>query len=104
MPTEERVNPQVASRDVEVDGGVTTMADLSMAPKLPEVEVDQITERKPAQHKGVPMVVIRVNEDIEEMSWVAAGRSERYNFQAGHRYRVPVYIAQELENLGKLWH
>lgn len=105
MPTEERVNPQVEVRDVEIDGGVTTMADLSMAPKLPEVEVDQITDTKrPAKSAGTQMVVIRVNQDIEEMSWVASGRSERYNFQAGHRYRVPVYIARELENLGKLWH
>ena len=50
------------------------------------------------------MAVIRVNTDIEEMTYVAGGRRESYTFVVGNRYRVPVYIAQELENTGKLWH
>jgi hypothetical protein len=38
------------------------------------------------------------------MSYVAAGKVESYNFKAGHEYRVPWYIAQELENNGRIWH
>jgi len=69
---------------------------------IPEIEVDAIQGNP--QPQGVPLVVIRVNEAIEEMSYVAGGRRERYSFEAGNQYRVPVYIADELEGLGKIWH
>lgn len=49
-------------------------------------------------------VIIRVNEDIEDMSYVAGGRRESYTFEAGKQYRVPRHIAVELENNGKIWH
>lgn len=100
MPAQKRVNPSNETRNEEVEGGVTVMNDLVNG--IPEVEVDAIQENpKP---NGVPTVVIRVNENIEEMSYVADGRKERYTFEAGNRYRVPVYIAAELEGLGKVWH
>jgi hypothetical protein len=97
------VNPQVEVRDEDVEGGVTVMSDLVTGPKLPEVEVDRI-EEPPTAAQGVPMVVIRVNETVEDMSFVQGGRAERYSFEAGTRYRVPIYIARELENIGKIWH
>ena len=101
MAVEKRVSPSNEVRNEEVEGGVTVMSDL-LGGGLPEVEVDSISE-SPA-NQGVPTTVIRVNEAIEDMSHVAGGRIERYTFEAGNRYRVPVYIAQELEALGKLWH
>ena len=99
--TDKRVKPQNDTRDEATEGVVTTMSDI-LGGKLPEVEVDPIQER-PTQ-SGVPMAIIRVNQDIEDMSYVAGGRAERYTFQTGNRYRVPVYIARELEALGKIWH
>lgn len=104
MPAEKRVNPQSEARNVEAEGEVTTLDDLSGgAPAIQEVEVDPITPVAP-QPQGVPMTIIRVNEDIEEMTWSANNRMESYSFQAGNRYKVPVYIAHELEAVGKLWH
>lgn len=97
-----RVSPQNAARDTDAEGGVTVMSDL-MGGQLPEVEVDAIAEA-PKPSGGVPMVVVRLNDSIEDMSYVASGRKERYTFEAGNRYRVPVYIAQELEAMGKIWH
>lgn len=102
MPAEKRVNPQVEVRDEDAEGGITVMNDLVTGPRLPEVEVDRI-QSAPVQ-QGTPMVVIRVNETIEDMSFIQSNRTERYSFEAGTRYRVPVYIAQELENIGKIWH
>jgi len=101
VPAQKRVNPSNETRNEEFEGGVTVMNDLING-GVPEVEVDAIQENSKPQ--GVPTVVIRVNENIEEMSYVADGRKERYTFEAGNRYRVPVYIAAELEGLGKVWH
>lgn len=71
-----------------------------------EIEIDGVTPQvpRPQGPEPQPTVIIRVNQDIEQMTWAAGGRIEEYNFTDGHRYQVPVYIAQELENLGKLWH
>lgn len=54
------------------------------------------------QQRG--MVTVRVNTDIEDMSYVGGGRPERYSFEQGHVYSVPWYIADELEANGKVWH
>jgi hypothetical protein len=99
------VNPQVEVR-YEEEGEVATMKDVVTGPRgpLPEVEVDQINEPSRTQPQGVPMVVIRVNEDVEDMSYVAGNKVEHYTFEAGVRYRVPIWIAYELENIGKIWH
>lgn len=99
---EKRVNPQVDGRDEDQDGSVTVMADVAGG-RLPEVEVDRVM-MNPVPVGGGDMVVIRVSENVEDMSWVAGNRTERYTFEAGTRYRVPIYIAQELEALGKIWH
>jgi hypothetical protein len=76
------------------------MADL-LGGSIPEIEVDPVQSRRLA---GVQTVIIRVNQDVEDMSYVAGGRTERYTFETGNRYRVPVYIARELDALGKIWH
>lgn len=105
MPAQKRVSPQNEARNEEIEGGVTTIADLSGGNPAPiqEVEVDAIEETV-AQPVGTPTVVIRVNETIEDMSYVAEGKVERYTFETGNRYRVPLHIARELEAMGKIWH
>ena len=45
-------------------------------------------------------VIIRVNSDIEEMTF---GVGNHYTFKAGVRYSVPRGLAQYLESLGYLW-
>jgi hypothetical protein len=100
VPAQKRVNPSNDTRDEQLEGGVTVMNDLMGG--IPEVEVDAVREN--SHTLGVPTVVIRVNDNIEDMSYVAGGRRERYTFETGNQYRVPVYIANELESLGKIWH
>lgn len=100
MPAQKRVNPSNENRNDDLEGRVTVMNDLMGG--MNEIEVDSIQSNP--QPQGVPTVVIRVNEDIEDMSYVSGGRRESYTFETGNRYRVPVYIANELEVLGKIWH
>lgn len=104
MPAPKRVSPQNEARNEEVEGEVATLSSVTAEPVIQEVEVDPIISDAPKKSNGVPTVVIRVNENIEEMSYVANGRKERYTFESGNRYRVPIYIAAELEGLGKIWH
>jgi hypothetical protein len=100
-----RVNPQADTRNVEVEGEIGTLDSVMDAtPALAEVEVDSVVDTTRPQQSGPPLVVVRLNRDIEEMSWVAGGGRESYTFTSGNRYRVPVYIAHELEALGALWH
>lgn len=46
-------------------------------------------------------VVIRVNEDIEEMTY---GYGNTYDMKAGGQYQVPKEVAAHLESLGLVWH
>ena len=46
------------------------------------------------------MVVIRTITDIEEMTY---GVGNHYTFKAGVKYRVPVNLANYLEDLGYIW-
>jgi hypothetical protein len=46
------------------------------------------------------MVVIRTITDIEEMTY---GVGNAYTFKAGVKYRVPVGLANYLEQLGYIW-
>ena len=101
MPAPKKVNPQNEERNEEVEGGIGTLSNV-LADDIPEVEVDRVAEAP--QSNGVPTVVVRVNDNVEDMSYVAGGRTERYTFEVGNRYRVPIYIAAELEALGKVWH
>lgn len=101
------VNPQYEERLPE-HGEMTTPSDLGFVPKQrEEIEVDQVLTQSPSHRSGVqrpPMVTIRVNCEIEQMTYAHQGRMESYSFQEGHRYQVPFYIADELEALGKIWH
>ena len=46
------------------------------------------------------MVVIRTITDVEEMTY---GVGNHYTFKAGVKYRVPVGLANYLEQLGYIW-
>lgn len=46
-------------------------------------------------------VIVRVNQDIEQMT-VGAGTS--YDFVVGQKYKVPRHIADHLEEKGLVWH
>jgi hypothetical protein len=93
----QEVNPQQDERS-EDQGVMTSYQDL-VSP--PQVTVDSVTPQGP---QAPDMAVIRVNDNIEEMTYSADGHTEKYEFLVDHRYRVPTYIAQELENVGKLYH
>ena len=70
-----------------------------------EIEVGAPEEIVPEQLRNrVRMIKVRVNEDVEDMSYVGGGRRENYSFKAGHEYMVPWYIANELERNGRVWH
>jgi hypothetical protein len=68
-----------------------------------EITVDAVTPT--AVPMGARTRIIRVNEDIENMTITAGGRPPRiYSFQASHQYQVPIDVAAELDAIGKLWH
>jgi hypothetical protein len=70
-----------------------------------EIEVGAPEEIVPDHLRNrINMIRVRINEDIEEMSYVGGGQRESYSFKMGHEYLVPWYIANELENNGKVWH
>lgn len=103
-PTAEAVNPQVEATPEDAErigtlGAILSQPDPAPAP-LPEVEVGpvDVAPRVPQT------MVIRVNENVDEMSIVAGGRRQQYKFEVGHQYRVPVEVAMELERSGRLYH
>ena len=77
--------------------------------KEAEVQVGEPEDVVPPQvqarnQRDRDTVVIRVNESIEDMSYVAGGVRQSYTFEQGKQYRVPVDVAWELEHNGKIWH
>lgn len=99
MATQQRVNPQQDGRASD-QGDTTTGVSLGMIPG--EIEVGAVQHTAPPQVEGV---VIRVNRDIEDMTYSGGDLPFfRATFNPGRRYRVPVQIATELERIGALWH
>ena len=95
----ERVSPQVEATEDDKD----RIGTLDSVLATPEIEVGTIEEVAPRK-KGDRTVVIRVNDNIEDMSIVGGGVRKNYTFEAGKQYRVPVQVAIELERIGKVWH
>jgi len=94
--TQQHEEPEQATED---DHAVTTSADLGFRTR--EIEVDRIEEvPQPPDEQG--FVIIRMAETIEEFTYGNPHMS--YNLKQGHRYRVPVHIAQYLDALGYLYH
>jgi len=103
-PNTANPNVEATPEDAERIGTLRTLTgEIQVAPQ--EVVVGAPEETLPEYHQRQRrMVTIRVNENVEEMSYVGGGRREQYTFEAGHQYRVPVEIASELERIGKVWH
>lgn len=71
--------------------------DVTQRPEKPTV-VDDVVEI------GVQMaddsIVVRVAEDVENMTY---GYGNTYTFKAGGKYKVPVGVANRLQELGLLY-
>lgn len=93
------VNPQVEATEDDKD----RIGTLDSIMAQPEIEVGTVENVAPVA-PGSKTVVVRLNDNIEEMSYVARGVRRRYTFEAGKQYRVPVDVAIELERIGKVWH
>jgi hypothetical protein len=96
--TQQHEEPEQA----EEEDRVTTSADLGFKTTVSrEIEVDPIQEvPQPPDEQG--FVIIRMAETIEEFTYGNPHMS--YHLKQGHRYRVPVHIAQYLDALGYLYH
>jgi hypothetical protein len=96
------VNPQVEPDDPD-DAPVTTLEALGLGE--PEVVVGEPEQVQASPQQGEPTFRIRVNRDIENMSYVGGGAAEHYTFEQGHVYdNVPWHIVEELERIGAVWH
>jgi len=63
--------------------------------------VPQRAERSPFEVARSPMVVIRVDQDIEKMTYgIIDGVPNDYNFKEGLPYRVPREVAAHLDERG----
>ena len=92
--TQQHEEPQQADPE---ENQVTTSKDLGFGTR--EIEVEPIREvAQPPDDQG--FVTIRMAETIEEFTY--GNPHVSYNLKAGHRYRVPVHIAQYLDALGYL--
>lgn len=64
-------------------------------------------KQRPMQNRALnPMVVIRVDDDIRDMTFgMRNGEPNNYNFKAGLQYRVPREVAEHLDerNLVRQW-
>ena len=108
VSVQEESTPEDAKR-------IGTLDSVMSTPEPPPVSSDTIEvgapeDVAPRMAPGDPNaemmrpVSIRVNDTIEEMSYVAGGMRMNFSFEAGHEYTVPVCVAKELEQLGKVWH
>jgi hypothetical protein len=63
--------------------------------------VDEVEDLGGVEKSDSAMVVVRVNEDIEDMTY---GYGNTYSMKAGGQYRVPKAVADHLERKGLVWH
>lgn len=91
-----------AGTEIAVDEEAILVGDGS-GEALPEA-VEQPWEtvgNVPAPRGSDGSVVIRVNADLED---VTIGAGNNYSFVEGGQYRVPLHVAQHLEEKGYIWH
>ena len=84
-----------AAAIAEAENSIT---DLTKNPEVPTV-IDSVEEVELNLSEAV--VVIRVNEDIEDMT---LGVGNNYTFKAGQKYKVAKHVADHLEEKGYIWH
>jgi hypothetical protein len=100
-PQEAKVEPQTANPDEprpENEENEITTSSL-MRPR--EIEVDPIQEPQPVPASN-GYAVIRMNTTLEDFTY--GNPHMHMRLEEGHRYRVPVHIAQYLDGLGYVWH
>lgn len=83
---------------VEAEKAENEVIDVTETPESPTIIVDAVEE------VGVELaddtVIIRVNEDIIEMTF---GVGNNYTFYAGKKYKVSKDLASWLEEKGYIW-
>jgi hypothetical protein len=91
----EEMSMATAAKVSEVSNSITDLTESFSAPvildSIEEVEVS-VSETN---------VVIRVNEDIDDMT---LGVGSNYTFKAGQKYKVKKEVADHLEEKGYIWH
>lgn len=98
------VNPQEEIQEGDEDR-IGTLKNVLQQGEMTVGEPEDVVPPQMRQKQGNDrMVVVRINESIEDMSYVAGGRRQSYTFEQGKQYRVPIEIARELERNGKVWH
>lgn len=84
-----------AAAQAEADANSVTDLTQGSAP----VVVDSVEEVEASLTEE--SVIIRVNEDIEEMT---LGVGNHYTFKMGQKYKVAKSVADHLEEKGLVWH
>jgi hypothetical protein len=91
----EEMSMATAAKVSEASNSITDLTENSSAPVI----LDSIEEVEVSVNE--PNVVIRVNEDIEDMT---LGVGTLYTFKAGQKYKVKKEVADHLEEKGYIWH
>jgi hypothetical protein len=74
-----------------------TIQDMTNRPESPTI-IDEVLEVGVALADNT--TVVRVAEDIENMTY---GHGNSYTFKAGGKYKVPMAVADRLQELGLLY-
>lgn len=80
---------------------LTTISDLQGGVRLPEVEVDHITEIR-TQEPVTDRVLVRMNTTLDDFTY--GNPNIHWKLEAGKRYEMPRHIALYLDGLGYIWH
>lgn len=93
----------VRARDDQIAMATAVQAEVDSG--LHDYVGDQQTTQLNADGEVVyveaPARVIRVNSDIDEMTF---GAGNLFTFKEGQQYRVSAELANYLEELGRVWH
>jgi hypothetical protein len=91
----EEMSMATAAKVSEVSNSITDLTEAYSAPVI----LDSIEEVEVSVNET--SVVIRVNEDIDDMT---LGVGATYTFKAGQKYKVKKEVADHLEEKGYIWH
>jgi hypothetical protein len=91
----EEMSMATAAKVSEVSNSITDLTETYSAPVI----LDSIEEVEVSVNET--NVVIRVNEDIDDMT---LGVGANYTFKAGQKYKVKKEVADHLEEKGYIWH
>lgn len=94
----ERSKEMAIAAEAKAEAEATEVIDVTERPEAPTVIVDSVEEVGVALADDT--VIIRVNEDIVEMTY---GAGNNYTFVQGKKYKVSRELAGWLEEKGYLW-